>query len=394
MVQARKIRDTFSESLDRIALYEEYYADVENNHLRVIFSLLHAKINNLFEFLNHKNFPGNGGHYNAGQSRDLLDVIDTIQLLQSNLKNTSVGFRLDSYYLDLIGRCRTFLSKSGGSSIPERFPIIELIEHRAVFLLMDVTNIKRIQAKESFILKSIGSGSYGKVFKYKDSHYNRWFVLKRANKDLTPKELERFKNEYLETRKLDSPYIIEVYNYNDEKNEYTMEYANDGTLADYIRKNNTKISMSERINLILQLFRAFSYIHRKGLLHRDISFSNILVKHFDGEWTVIKVSDFGLVKIMESTLTSKDSSIKGSLNDPDLIKVGFNNYEVRHEIFALAQVVNFILCGKKYANGIYDNSQTVKEFILRGLAANINDRFASVDEMASAFNGVKKDLLN
>lgn len=122
--------------------------------------------------------------------------------------------------------------------------------------------------------------------------------------------------------------------------------------------------MGERwlTTFIGQIFNAFIYIHKKELLHRDISYHNILIHHFDEEWTVIKVSDFGLVKTPESSLTSIESSVKGSLNDPDLIKVGFANYEVRHEIYALTQVVNFLLCGKKHGNGLYGKSQAVKDF--------------------------------
>ncbi|WP_158560614.1 protein kinase family protein [Paenibacillus contaminans] len=125
--------------------------------------------------------------------------------------------------------------------------------------------VKRSPNKEVFQTKLIGGGSYAQVFKYKDPYYNRWFALKRARVDLTPKELQRFKNEYEITRKFHSPYIIEAYNYNEEKNEYTLEYANGGTLADYIRVNNTKLDMQERLKLIGQLFNAFLYIHEKGI---------------------------------------------------------------------------------------------------------------------------------
>lgn len=296
--------------------------------------------------------------------------------------------------MDLVSRCTSFLSKSGGSTIPADFPIIELIEHRAIFHMMNVVEVKRSPSKEAFQTKLIGGGSYAQVFKYKDPHYNRWFALKRAKAELTAKELLRFKNEYEITRKLNSPYIIEAYNFNDEKNEYTLEYANGGTLADYIRANNTKLDMQDRVKLIGQLFNAFVYIHEKKILHRDISYHNILIHHFDEPWTVLKISDFGLVKIPDSSLTSKDSSVKGSLNDPDLTKVGFANYEVRHEIYALTQVVNFILCGKKHGNGIYSKSQGVKDFLLRGLAADIDARFTSVVEMAAAFGRVRHELFN
>ncbi|UMY54868.1 MULTISPECIES: protein kinase domain-containing protein [Paenibacillus] len=392
-VQTRKINAQFSNMKDASALYDDYYENIKNDDLKQVFPLFHAMLNNLFSFMNQKLSPGYGGHFNADPSRELIDVIEAFQKLQTNLKNSPIAFDLDPYYVELIGRCSAFLSKSGGSTIPSDFPMIELIEHRAIFIMMNVVEVKRLFNKEVFQTKLIGGGSYAQVFKYKDPYYNRWFALKRAKTNLTAKELQRFKNEYETTRKFNSPYIIEAYNYNDEKHEHTLEYANGGTLADYIRDNNTKLDMQDRLKLIGQLFNAFIYIHEKEILHRDISYHNILIHHFDQTWTVLKIADFGLVKIPKSSLTSIDSSVKGSLNDPDLTKVGFVNYEVRHEIYALTQVVNFLFCGKKHGNGLYGKSQAVKEFLLKGLAANIDERFISVEEMVNAFQSVKHELL-
>lgn len=45
-------------------------------------------------------------------------------------------------------------------------------------------------------MKLIGNGSYANVYKYKDTFYNRPFILKRAKKELTDKEIARFKREF------------------------------------------------------------------------------------------------------------------------------------------------------------------------------------------------------
>lgn len=374
------------------ALYKEYYKGIGNENLKVIFPILHAKLNSLLTFMNDKNNPGRGGHYNAHESRELIELIDTIRKIEANLKETPCSFEVEPPYKEALQSLRSILSKSGGSTIPNDFPIIDIVEHRNVFMLRDVVKVKIEQVEKNLTLKNIGEGSYANVYKYKDSYYNKWFVVKRAKKGLNEQELTRFKNEYEETRGLNSLYVINAYNFNDENMEYIMEYADGGSLADYILKNNNKLTMNQRVVLINQVFRAFSYIHKKGLLHRDVSYQNILIKHYD-DGTVIKVSDFGLVKSKESTLTRLDSSIKGSLNDPDLVKVGFAKYEVRHEIYALAQIINFILSGRKLANGIFDKSQATKEFILKGLASNIDERYASVDEMAKVFNSLQGEIL-
>lgn len=127
-------------------------------------------------------------------------------------------------------------------------------------------------------LKQIGHGSYATVYSYTDSFYNRKFILKRANSNLNKKEPERFKQEYRQMAQLSSPYIVEVYHYDETRHEYIMEYM-DCTLEDFIFNSAPKPNYLERRRMVNQTLNAFKYIHSKGLLHRDISPSNILIKN-------------------------------------------------------------------------------------------------------------------
>ena len=120
-----------------------------------------------------------------------------------------------------------------------------------------------------------------------------------------------------------------------------MEYM-DETVEKYISRENTALSLKERKNIIAQICKGLTYIHNKGILHRDISLTNVFVKHYE-DVNVIKLGDFGLIKNPQNTLTSLQSEIKGSLNDPNLINVGFENYEIRHETFALTRLCYFVL---------------------------------------------------
>lgn len=142
------------------------------------------------------------------------------------------------------------------------------------------------------------------------------FCAQKGNNNLTEAEYKRFKIEFEQMEKLNSPYVIEVYKFDDNKREYIMEYASE-TLQNYISKRNNKLEIRERIYLARQVFRAFSYINSEEVLHRDISTTSILIITYD-ELPVIKVSDFGLVKLKNSNLTRKETEIKGSLNDPKL----------------------------------------------------------------------------
>lgn len=180
---------------------------------------------------------------------------------------------------------------------------------------------------------------------------------------------------------LKSPYVIEVYRYQDENNEYIMEYA-DQTIYDFISKNNGTIEQSERVSLVNQVLRGFEYVHSKGYLHRDISLTNVLVQEYDG-LNIIKISDFGLVKTRKSTLTSFGTELKGSLNDSALDVLGFNNYGLVHETYALTRLIFFIMTGRTNLDGIKD--KRINEFVTKGVHSDINQRYQNFEELKVAF---------
>lgn len=140
--------------------------------------------------------------------------------------------------------------------------------------------------------------------------------------------------------KLSSPYIVEVYRYKYGNNQYVMELM-DYTLDKYYEKFNASLSKEDRKSTANQILRGFKYIRSKNLLHRDISPKNILVKVYD-DVKVIKVSDFGLVKVPDSNLTE----FKGYFNDPMLVTEGFYTYKKIHETYSITRLICFIITGK------------------------------------------------
>lgn len=361
-------------------LYRGYYDNIQQPELKEIFSIFHANLNDLFSFMNDKK-SGNK-HYNAVQSRQLLEINRQLNLIYVTFRDeySNFSFELNENYQAILEHCKSFLSSSRGSTIPVDFPEIEIIEHKPIFRLSEMIDVQNPEAKRSVQKKFIGGGSYAKVYKYKDPYYDSHFALKKADAHLRTDELERFKNEYQDLKNLDSPYIIRVFHYNESDAEYTMELA-DYTLEKYIRKYNNNLSFNDRRALVIQLLNAFEYIHSKNLFHRDISYQNVLVNCYDDGSSWIKICDFGLVKRLESTLTRKDTEIKGTLNDiSDLKRVGFRNYEIRHETYALAQVVYFTLTGRRTKYDSEKNNE-LKDFILKAMSSNKNERFPSVAEM-------------
>lgn len=363
--------------------YLDLYKGINHRKLKDIFSTLHSKLIMLFKTMNGRlpTGPEQSAHFLASPSRELVDTIEIIESLQRALKNTPLAFNLDDYYQKIIIECNKFLSTSGGSVIPPGMQKIELYYTIPVFIPQNSISVVNPQTNKSFELKLIGEGSYSQVFKYNDDYYQKIFALKRAKKDLNKKELIRFKREFEQMKALNSPYIVEVFCYNDSTNEYIMEYM-DFSLDEYIRINNSKINYSQRKNIGNQILKAFTYIHAKGLLHRDISPKNILIKQYD-DALVVKIADFGLVRIPDSNLTSVNTEFKGYFNDPSLMVEGFNSYNILHETYALTRLLYYVMTGKTRTDKILDpNLQTL---VLRGLNSDKSKRFQNIEDLSDSF---------
>ena len=367
------------------AEYSDLYKSFRNQKLREILMTLHHDLVGLFRTMNERLPTGeHEAHFWAEPSRDLIKRIEIIFSLVSSLKETPLAFQIDPYYLDLLTRCRDFLSSSGGSSLPPNMAKVELYYTLPIFLPLSSITISHKQQDFTFDLKLIGSGSYANVYKYKDTFYNRPFISKRAKKELTDKEVARFKREFDVMNDLSSPYILEVYCYNPDKNEYIMEYM-DYTLDGYIAAHNSTLTIVQRKGIAQQILRAFDYLHSKGHLHRDISPKNILIKEYD-DTLVVKLSDFGLVKIPDSTLTTVNTEFKGYFNDPALVVEGFNTYGIVHETYALTRVIYFVMTGKTNTEKI--TNQNLRAFVEKGLNPDKIKRFQNIRDMISAFKAI------
>lgn len=283
---------------------------------------------------------------------------------------------------EALERINEFLKRDG-------FEIYESdnISGRQIFQYRRYSEMKiklESQSNKHANLHLIGEGSYALVYYYKDDFYDKKIALKRAKKDLTSKELERFKREFDELKSFKSPYIIDVYSYNAENREYTMEYM-DSNLYDFIRTNNDKLTTTERKNYVYQVLKAFKYIHSKGRLHRDINPKNILIKIYD-DVPVVKISDFGLIKQEESTLTTVNTDFKGWFNDPNLRIIGFDKYSMCHEIYALTMTIYYLMTGKTNTTNIHNTK--LLDLVNKGMNANPTERYKDVEELLNDFKKI------
>lgn len=368
-------------SLSEEKQYDEsfLYDNISQKQLQYLLSMMHSRINYLLQFMYIK--KNSNSHYNADESRELLSIINLYEEMKEKLSTTEYSFELLKSYDEILSFCKTFLKQTGGSLIPENLPNIKMEKYKPIFQMEQMVDVENAHDKKKYALKLIGEGSYAQVFVYYDEFYNKNIVIKRAKEDLNQKELERFKNEYRVLEKLNSPYVINVYRYDDYNDEYYMEYA-ETTIEKFINHQNDTLSIEQRKNISFQIIKALEYVHSKGFLHRDLSYRNVLLVQYD-DVVIVKLADFGLVKDEGSHLTSSESEVKGSLNDPALSLTGFGNYSIVHETYALTRLVYYIMTGKSTINKI--NDKRIELFLEKGLSSNNEDRYQSIDEFKKAF---------
>ena len=329
----------------------------------------HQRLNQHFDFMNHK-ARGNR-HFNAEDSRQLIYLIDEIGDAQQLLKHVAIEFAVGEYYEQVLESCSQFLVEAYGSTIPDEFERVRLVKYEPVFLLPD-THVRMANRRESYELHMIDEGAFAFVYRYDDPEYGIPFALKRAKRDLDEKELIRFRREFDLLQELRSPYVLEVYRYNEERNEYTMEYC-DETLSDYIKKRNATLTFGNRKRIALQFLYGLNYLHSKGHLHRDVSFKNVLVKLYDGAAVMVKLSDLGLSKARDSELTRTESELRGTILDPTIRS--FKEYNVLNEVYSVGFVLSFIFSGRK---DIAACTGDVRSIIDKCVSHNVGARYSDV----------------
>ena len=165
------------------------------------------------------------------------------------------------------------------------------------------------------IISRLGSGGFGVVFLARDPELDRLVALKvpRVETLIHPQTRRRFVRESKTAAQLDHPNIATVYEAGaiGPALYIASQFCPGGSLEDYFEQAGGRISPRDAAEVIASLAEAVEHAHGRGILHRDINPTNILLD-VDPEdvdelaltpgrlGDVAKLVDFGLAKNLES----------------------------------------------------------------------------------------------
>jgi serine/threonine protein kinase len=198
-------------------------------------------------------------------------------------------------------------------------------------------------ANRYHIQKHRGGGTYGEVWKAWDEQMARDVAIKvlHAQKE----GLERLRKEGIIGGGLSHKNIVNFFDFNPEEGFLVMEFIEGKSLEEMLidrRKEGSWVTHEEAIEILKQCLEALEHAHEKQRVHGDIKPANILLKERTGE---VKLTDFGVAKILGGGMTDDPSSPKGSVTyaAPEVIKGEKGAPDFQSDLFSLGMIAYLLL---------------------------------------------------
>ncbi|KAG6598098.1 NEK protein kinase [Phytophthora cinnamomi] len=187
-------------------------------------------------------------------------------------------------------------------------------------------------------LTVLGSGQFGSVLLVRRNSDRKLFAAKVPHgEDAATKRACRQEAELLmQLRHVNIVQFVELVE-DDTQLALIMEYASGGDLDAFLQwqqESTGHLSETAIMRIFIQVVLALQYLHRHHILHRDLKPKNILL---DGD-AVVKLSDFGVSKIVHSSLDSAQT-ITGTPHymSPEILEGGA--YDCKSDVWSLGCVL-------------------------------------------------------
>ena len=196
------------------------------------------------------------------------------------------------------------------------------------------------------IVARLGGGGMGEVFQVEHVITKRVEALKVLSGQAagTPEQRQRFLREIQLQASLSHPNIAAVHNafWENDRLVMIMELIRGRSLGSLLAES--RLSLHQSLDYAGQALAALDYAHARGVVHRDISPSNMIVT----EGGTLKLMDFGLAKSMTNLRLTQSGTLVGSLyyTSPEQVR-GCIEADGRSDLYSLGAVLYEMAAGTK-----------------------------------------------
>ena len=257
------------------------------------------------------------------------------------------------------------------------------------------------------ITEMLGRGGVGEVWKATDLSLNREVALKILRPELAarPAAVANFRAEALALARLNHPNIATIYGIHETDGQplIVMEYVLGQTLQAIVRGFGAMRSQ-RAIPYFLQVLDAIEHVHAHGLVHRDLKAANVMLSHQG----MVKVLDFGISRVARGVRGADRAEGTQEIGTPAWMapeQVRGAEADIRTDVYALGLLLYYLTTGRlpfeaessaallrahasdqpppprRFAPTLPD---AVEKVILRALAKDPRERFASVSDFRAA----------
>ena len=204
------------------------------------------------------------------------------------------------------------------------------------------------------LIEELGEGGMGTVYMAQQTEpVKRLVALKVIKLGMDSRSvIARFEAERQALALMDHPNIARVFDAGTTETGrpyFVMELVKGVPLTKYC--DDHRLPPKERLKLFIPVCQAIQHAHQKGIIHRDIKASNVLVALYDGE-PVPKVIDFGVAKatgqqLTEKTLVTSFGAVVGTLEymSPEQAELNQLDIDTRSDIYSLGVLLYELLTG-------------------------------------------------
>lgn len=195
------------------------------------------------------------------------------------------------------------------------------------------------------IVDFLGAGGMGEVYRAMHSKIGRLAAVKVLTQATQSSGfVERFFNEARIQASLQHPNVATLYDFCEVGGQpcIIMEYVDGQTISERIAAYGAALPLSETVYVFEKVCEAIDYIHRHGVIHRDIKSNNIKISS-QGQ---VKLLDFGIAKGQTSQQLTQVGSVIGTLQylAPELVRGG--TADASGDIWALGVLLYEMVTGR------------------------------------------------